>query len=88
MWFWFNFHFTKLILLQQDGKSLAYGDDFKETARYCYDLNPNQLVAVGVNCLAPRLVESLITGINDDRKVAIPIIAYPNSGESYKVELG
>ncbi|KAG5898988.1 hypothetical protein JTB14_004707 [Gonioctena quinquepunctata] len=73
----------------QDGKTTALGEDFKEVARYCYDLNPEQLVAVGVNCTAPRLIEPLISGINDDRKDnPIPLVVYPNSGESYNVELG
>ena len=76
------------MLLQQDGKSLAYGENFQETARHCYEMNPSQLVAVGVNCVAPRLVESFISGINKDRRNPIPLVVYPNSGESYKVELG
>lgn len=72
-----------------DGKSTAYGENFQETARYCYDLNPQQLVAVGVNCLAPRLVEGLFDGINKGREDnPMPLITYPNSGEKYNIELG
>ncbi|XP_050294507.1 uncharacterized protein LOC126734806 isoform X2 [Anthonomus grandis grandis] len=71
-----------------DGKTTAFGEPFQETARACYDLNPEQLVAVGVNCTAPRLIEPLIAGINNKRSVPIPLIVYPNSGESYSVELG
>ncbi|KAK9872330.1 hypothetical protein WA026_017145 [Henosepilachna vigintioctopunctata] len=75
--------------VQQDGKSIAYGENFQQTARHCYDLNRNQLVAVGINCLAPRLVETFISGINKGRESdPIPLIVYPNSGETYKVELG
>lgn len=72
----------------QDGKTIAFGENFQEVAKYCYDLHPTKLVAVGVNCLAPRLVEPLLSGLNKDRKEAIPMIVYPNSGESYTVELG
>uniref|UniRef100_A0AAR5Q3K4 Hcy-binding domain-containing protein n=1 Tax=Dendroctonus ponderosae TaxID=77166 RepID=A0AAR5Q3K4_DENPD len=72
----------------QDGKSTAFGEPFQETARACYDLNPDQLVAVGVNCTAPRLIESLVDGINVGRSTPIPIVVYPNSGESYNVEMG
>ncbi|XP_057659895.1 uncharacterized protein LOC130896116 isoform X1 [Diorhabda carinulata] len=73
----------------QDGKSTAFGEDFKKVARHCFDLNPEQLVAVGINCTAPRLIEPLLTGINDDRKDnPRPLIVYPNSGENYVVELG
>lgn len=77
------------IILQLDGKSTAYGEDFKEAVRYCYDLNPKQLVAVGANCLAPRLVENLFKGINKGRENnQVPLIVYPNSGENYDVQLG
>ncbi|CAH1117476.1 unnamed protein product [Phaedon cochleariae] len=73
----------------QDGISTAFGENFQEVARHCYDLNPEQLVAVGVNCTAPRLIEPLIKGLNDQRKNnPIPLIVYPNSGESYNVSLG
>ncbi|KAF5287119.1 hypothetical protein FQR65_LT12342 [Abscondita terminalis] len=73
----------------QDGKSIANGDNFQDAARKCYDLNPQQLLAVGVNCLAPKLVESLLTDINKNRSTnPIPLIVYPNSGETYNVELG
>ncbi|XP_022918714.1 homocysteine S-methyltransferase-like [Onthophagus taurus] len=73
----------------QDGKSIANGENFQETARKCYDLNPRQLVAVGANCLAPRLVESLFKDINKGRRhKPLPLIVYPNSGESYNVNQG
>ncbi|CAH0556426.1 unnamed protein product [Brassicogethes aeneus] len=75
--------------VSQDGKTIANGEDFQDTVKYCYDLNPRQLIAVGVNCVAPSLVEKLINGINKDRKKnPIPLIVYPNSGESYNVEVG
>lgn len=74
---------------QQDGKSTAFGEDFQSVARQCYDSNRDQLLAVGINCVAPRLVESFFKGINDDREgCPVPLIVYPNSGETYKVELG
>lgn len=75
--------------MQEDGKSIAYGESFQEVARRCYDLNPQQILAVGVNCLAPRLVESLVSGINKKREhKPVPLIVYPNSGETYSVDLG
>ncbi|KAL1513525.1 hypothetical protein ABEB36_002926 [Hypothenemus hampei] len=74
--------------ISQDGKSIAYGEPFQETARYCYDLNPEQLVAIGINCTAPKHIESLIFGINQGRSNSLPLIVYPNSGESYIVEMG
>ncbi|CAG9862681.1 unnamed protein product [Phyllotreta striolata] len=73
----------------QDGKTTACGENFQSVARRCYDMNPGQIVAVGCNCTAPSLIESLITGINDDRKHnPRPLIVYPNSGENYDVDLG
>lgn len=69
--------------LQTDGKSTVYGDNFQESAIFCYKLNPNQIIAVGVNCIAPHAVESLLRGIND-----IPLIVYANSGEKYDPDLG
>ncbi|VEN36751.1 unnamed protein product, partial [Callosobruchus maculatus] len=86
-----------LIEAGQDGKSIAVGENFKEVARRCFELNPEQLVAVGINCCAPRLVEPLITGINMaqsgstsgcEDKPRIPLIVYPNSGENYDVQVG
>ncbi|XP_044750453.1 homocysteine S-methyltransferase 1-like isoform X2 [Coccinella septempunctata] len=75
--------------VRPDGKSIAFGENFQHTAKSCYDLNRNQLVAVGINCVAPRLVETFISGINRGRESdPVPLIVYPNSGESYKVDLG
>lgn len=72
-----------------DGKTTAFGENFQEVAQYCYDMHPDKLVGVGVNCTAPRLIEPLISGINKNRKdKPIPLVVYPNSGESYNVELG
>ncbi|KAK5646297.1 hypothetical protein RI129_004761 [Pyrocoelia pectoralis] len=73
----------------QDGKSIANGDNFQKVAQKCYDLNPRQIVAVGLNCLAPKLVESLLKDINVNRSTnPVPLIVYPNSGETYTVDLG
>ncbi|KAJ8952297.1 hypothetical protein NQ318_007465 [Aromia moschata] len=70
-------------------KIYCFRENFQEVAKYCYDLNPNQITAVGINCTAPRLIESFISGINKDRKnKPLPLIVYPNSGENYNVELG
>lgn len=44
---------------------------------------------MGINCVAPRLVESFFKDINKGRENnPVPLITYPNSGETYKVELG
>ncbi|MFQ5350146.1 MAG: homocysteine S-methyltransferase family protein, partial [Thermoanaerobaculia bacterium] len=40
-----------------------------------------RVVAVGVNCTAPRYIGSLITTLRE--VMAKPIVVYPNSGERY-----
>lgn len=68
-----------------DGHSIASGDSFQEIAAHCFDLNPEQLLAIGTNCIAPHVVEKLFDGINTDRaNNPIPLIVYPNSGEIYE----
>ena len=42
------------------------------------------MIAVGVNCTAPRFVGSLITAARE--ATSKPLVAYPNSGEMYDAE--
>lgn len=69
----------------QDDKCISSGEDFKETAVYCYNKNPKQIIAVGVNCLNPAFVHNLFSGINEgrDEKNLIPLVIYSNSGEEF-----
>ncbi|KAK0084720.1 hypothetical protein PV325_006529 [Microctonus aethiopoides] len=73
-----------------DGKCIVDGSDFQKIALECYEnAIPGQLIAVGVNCIAPTAVSSLFQGINSDReKELVPLIVYPNSGEIYTVAEG
>ncbi|CAL1684264.1 unnamed protein product [Lasius platythorax] len=75
---------------RDDGKSLADGSNFQEIAVRCYkNALPGQILAVGINCIAPQYVTTLLEGINrgssDD---LIPLVVYPNSGEKYVVSEG
>lgn len=73
----------------KDEHSLAHGENFKMAAQKCWDLNPSQLLAIGVNCCSPKIVANLFKGINDERPHSpIPLITYPNSGEKYNPEIG
>lgn len=73
----------------QDEVHTCHGENFQLAARRCWEMNPSQLVAVGVNCVSPQYVSSLLMGINKDRPHnPIPLIVYPNSGESYDREKG
>lgn len=43
-----------------------------------------QVVAIGINCTAPRFIPSLISQLRSVSEK--PIVVYPNSGETYDVE--
>jgi Homocysteine/selenocysteine methylase (S-methylmethionine-dependent) len=43
-------------------------------------MNPDQLIAVGVNCVRPLMVSPLIEQLKTEN---IPLVVYPNSGERY-----
>lgn len=75
---------------RDDGKSLADGSDFQETAVRCYrNAFPAQILAIGINCIAPRLVTTMLKGINSSNvDDFIPLVVYPNSGEKYTVSDG
>lgn len=63
----------------RDGGSLRDGTPIRDAVRACAGID--SLVAIGVNCTAPRHVGALIeqvAGATD-----LPIAAYPNSGEGY-----
>ncbi|KAK9871007.1 hypothetical protein WA026_009967 [Henosepilachna vigintioctopunctata] len=68
---------------KSDGISTAHGDNFVEAVRSCYEQNPDQLIAVGVNCIQPSAVEPLLSKVNVDQEKKIPLIVYANSGEKY-----
>lgn len=73
----------------KDGKSLSHGEDFQTVLKKCWEASEGQLIAIGVNCCNPCYIESLLQGINDDRKQApIPFVVYPNSGEKYIKTVG
>ncbi|XP_015112831.2 uncharacterized protein LOC107038316 [Diachasma alloeum] len=72
-----------------DGKSIVDGSDFRRTALASYrSAIPGQIVAVGINCIAPRLAASFFEGINADGRHFLPLVLYPNSGETYTVADG
>lgn len=70
-----------------DGKSIVDGSNFKTVARYCYENSlPGQIIAVGINCIAPSIVSSFFKDINSVDKPFVPLIVYPNSGETWTLE--
>lgn len=75
---------------RDDGKSLADGNNFREVAVRCYkNALPGQILAIGVNCIAPQCVTTLLQDINKGKSNdLIPLVVYPNSGEKYIVSEG
>lgn len=69
----------------RDGRLIADGSNFQEVAVRCYRTLPSQIVAVGVNCVDPKYVTSLLKGINESTPSSdfVPLIVYPNRGGSY-----
>lgn len=66
----------------RDGTHTSAGDAIADCAALL-DAEP-QVVAMGVNCVAPELVESLVREFaSASRK---PILVYPNSGEQWNAE--
>ncbi|KAI5742262.1 hypothetical protein M8J77_005376 [Diaphorina citri] len=64
----------------KDDKHISNGESFTQVARTCYNMNPDQLIAVGVNCVRPLMVSPLIEQLKTEN---IPLVVYPNSGERY-----
>lgn len=63
----------------RDGRHTSAGDSIADCARWL-DGVP-QVVAIGVNCVAPEWVESLIHELATG--TTKPIVVYPNSGETW-----
>jgi homocysteine S-methyltransferase len=66
----------------RDGQHIHDGTPLAKCVAYVAD-HP-QVVAVGINCTAPRFIPSLIEIVRDTTDK--PIVVYPNSGETYDVE--
>ena len=63
----------------RDGRHLSDGTPLVEMLRQIDD--EEHVVALGINCTAPRFIPSLISEAR--RATARPIVVYPNSGETY-----
>ncbi len=68
----------------RDDAHLCHGEPLAECAAWLDD-RP-QVVAVGINCTAPRYLPALIRTIRF--ATGKPIVVYPNSGETYRADLG
>ena len=63
---------------------MSHGERLAECAALAE--SSEEVVAVGVNCTAPRFVESLIAEAAS--ATAKPIVVYPNSGEGWDSRSG
>ncbi|XP_046676838.1 homocysteine S-methyltransferase-like isoform X1 [Homalodisca vitripennis] len=69
----------------KDKVHTSHGEPFHEAVLQCCQTNRSQLVAVGVNCVAPAQVSSLLTSVQG---LQVPFIVYPNSGETWTPGVG
>lgn len=67
----------------RDGAHTCHGEPLAECAAWLDD-HP-QVVAVGINCTAPRYIPALVQAIRS--ATSKPIVVYPNSGETYRADL-
>lgn len=63
----------------KDEEHTSHGDKFGLVAKEVFGKNPNQLLAVGMNCLAPHFVEPLVLSAGNN----VPLLCCPNSGETF-----
>lgn len=69
----------------KDEKHTCHGENFKDAVEACWRRNPEQLMAVGTNCINPKIVTPLLKSLGEHE---IPLIIYPNSGETWDQDSG
>ncbi len=67
----------------QDSKLTAHGELIEEAAASICLKSPDQIVAVGINCVHPETVVPLIERMS---KINRDLIAYPNAGITWDSE--
>ncbi|XP_030288544.1 uncharacterized protein LOC115591060 [Sparus aurata] len=75
-----------LALSCKDGKCISDGSPFTDVVQIA-NRSP-QLVAVGVNCCSPALVEPLLESAGSLLSPDMSWVVYPNSGEEWNTEQG
>lgn len=70
----------------QDVKSLSDGSPFADAVQLAN--RSQQLIAVGVNCCPPQLVEPLLESAKCLLRPELSWVVYPNSGEEWDSEQG
>ncbi|XP_065221792.1 uncharacterized protein LOC135846555 isoform X2 [Planococcus citri] len=62
----------------KDERHIAHGEEFQQAALKCWSLNPDQLIAIGVNCTESRISTELLSTLVGKN---VPMIVYPNAGQ-------
>lgn len=70
----------------QDGRCVSDGSPFTDAVQIAN--RSTQLVAVGVNCCSPVLVEPLLDSAGSVLSPDLSWVVYPNSGEQWDTEQG
>ncbi|KAM9358115.1 homocysteine S-methyltransferase [Symphorus nematophorus] len=70
----------------KDGRCLSDGSPFTDAVQIAN--RSTQLVAVGVNCCSPALVEPLLDSAGSLRSPDMSWVVYPNSGEEWDTKRG
>lgn len=68
----------------RDGRHVSHGERLMKCAALAE--SSGQVVAVGINCTAPRYIESLVREARSATRK--PIVVYPNSGEGWDAVRG
>uniref|UniRef100_A0A1B6KD76 Hcy-binding domain-containing protein n=2 Tax=Graphocephala atropunctata TaxID=36148 RepID=A0A1B6KD76_9HEMI len=69
----------------KDDAHTSHGEPFCEAVAQCCQTNRSQLVAVGVNCVAPAQVAPLLASVQG---LQVPFVVYPNGGETWTPGVG
>ncbi len=62
----------------RDEAHISHGESFRDCAEMASQ--HEQVAAVGINCTAPRYITALLNSVS---KLECPLLAYPNSGETW-----
>lgn len=72
-----------LLCILKNSTSTAHGESLKDAAESICRQSPDQIIAVGVNCVHPDIVVPLMEQIN---QIDRDLIAYPNAGAVWNNE--
>lgn len=66
------------LYLLQDNKHISHGETFARAVEKCWSSESRkQLLAIGINCLDPKLITSLLMSVETEN---VHFIVYPNGG--------